>query len=407
MDTPGAQVYRNKTRILVHDRSGHAFPVQLSRALAQRGHDVLHSYASFFQTPKGNLVVHPDDPPTLRIEAIDLDKPFQKYSFIKRYFQELKFGQLLVAQIKAYNPDVILLGQIPPEAQTVLYRRLPRTIRKVFWVQDLYGIAIKKILGKKLSFLGKLIGDYYIFLERRLLRQSDALVLITADFIPLMHQWGIADDHIHVIPNWAVLPDVPVRSKDNPWAQAHDLVDKVVFAYSGTLGMKHNPDILLRLAQKFKDAPQVRVLVVSQGLGADYLRDKKDELGLDNLLLEPFQPFDVLPDVLGSADVLIAVLEPDAGVFSVPSKILSYFCAQRPMLLAVPLENLAARTVVAQQAGLAVAPDDLDAFIAAAETLYADAALRRQMGFQGRAHAESTFKIEIICDLFERVLCNE
>ena len=52
-----------------------------------------------------------------------------------------------------------------------------------------------------------------------------------------------------------------------------------------------------------------------------------------------FQPFEVLPDVLGSADVLVAILEPDAGVFSVPSKVLSYFCAGRPVLLAVPVKT--------------------------------------------------------------------
>ena len=37
-------------RILVHDYAGHPFQVQLSRALAQRGHDVLHAYCASLQT---------------------------------------------------------------------------------------------------------------------------------------------------------------------------------------------------------------------------------------------------------------------------------------------------------------------------------------------------------------------
>ena len=36
-------------RIVLHDYPGHAFPVQLSRALAARGHQVLHIWFSAFQ----------------------------------------------------------------------------------------------------------------------------------------------------------------------------------------------------------------------------------------------------------------------------------------------------------------------------------------------------------------------
>ena len=46
--------------------------------------------------------------------------------------------------------------------------------------------------------------------------------------------------------------------------------------------------------------------------------------GVEVTLL-PFQPYDSLPDMLGAADVAIALLEPEAGIFSVPSKVLSYF----------------------------------------------------------------------------------
>lgn len=40
-------------RILVHDYAGYAFPLQLSRALARRHHQVLHLYSGSFQAPKG------------------------------------------------------------------------------------------------------------------------------------------------------------------------------------------------------------------------------------------------------------------------------------------------------------------------------------------------------------------
>ena len=168
--------------------------------------------------------------------------------------------------------------------------------------------------------------------------------------------------------------------------------------------MKHNPELLVRLARRFRDDPDVRLVVVSEGLGAEWLRERKAEEDLDNLRILGFQPFERFPDVLASADVLVALLEPDAGVFSVPSKVLSYLCAARPVLLAVPPENLAARIVTEHEAGFVTPPDDAGGFVAAAETLLTDAALRETLGRNARAYAERTFAIERIADAFERVL---
>ena len=131
--------------------------------------------------------------------------------------------------------------------------------------------------------------------------------------------------------------------------------------------MKHNPDLLLGLALQYRGDPSVLVVVVSEGIGAEWLRKESAARGLDNLLLFPYQPFAMLPDLLASGDVLVSVLEEDAGVFSVPSKVLSYLCAGRALLLAVPAENLAARLVRENHAGLTVAPADKTGFLRAAE----------------------------------------
>ena len=95
-----------------------------------------------------------------------------------------------------------------------------------------------------------------------------------------------------------------------------------------------------------------------------------------------FKPFSEMPEAMAAADVLVAVLEPDAGVFSVPSKVLAYLCGGRPVLLAVPPENLAARIVARETAGLVVPPDDAAGFLAHAETLMARSDLRDDDGPQ-------------------------
>ena len=391
--------------ILLNDRPGHPFEVQLSRKLAQRGHTVRHCYGEFFQSPRGNLQKTNHDPKTFDIVGIKLDKPFEKYSFIKRLFQEIKYSKLLIAEIKAFEPDIVIFANTPSEAMTIVYWHFRRSnIRFIFWVQDMYGIAINKILSSRLSVIGRSIGKIYIILDRYLLKHSEQIVLITEDFQPLLDDWNIDRDKTHVIPNWATISDLPVREKVNSWAKEHLVANKFCFLYSGTLGMKHNPEMLLQLAIKYQHDEDVSVLVISEGLGADWLKEQKRSRQLTNLLLLPYQPYSSLAEVLGAADVLIAILEPDAGIFSVPSKVLSYLCAKRPLLLAVPPDNLAAKIVAQNEAGIVSPPDDVAAFIDGANRLKQDDMLRERLGANGRKYAEHHFNIDQITDQFESII---
>jgi glycosyltransferase involved in cell wall biosynthesis len=120
-----------------------------------------------------------------------------------------------------------------------------------------------------------------------------------------------------------------------------------------------------------------------------------------------YAAFEDLPDVLASADVLVSVLQPDAGVFSVPSKVNTYLCAGRPLLLAVPAENLASRLVTGAGAGLAVDPADANGFVEAAQKLFESGELRSTCGRNARTYAESHFNIETITDNFEEILRGE
>jgi len=80
-------------RIAIVDYSGHAFPVQLSRSLADRGHQVLHSYFREFQSPHGKLEKAAGDSSDLTIDPVSLGKPFPKYSFFRRRFLEIEVGR--------------------------------------------------------------------------------------------------------------------------------------------------------------------------------------------------------------------------------------------------------------------------------------------------------------------------
>jgi len=389
-------------RVLVHDYPGHAFPVQLSRALAARGHTVRHLAFPEFEAPKGPLARRADDPACFETEFLDLGEPFAKHSFVKRWRQERKLGALAAAAVAHWKPDVVLAGNAPIDVQAgTMAGARAAGAGFVYWLQDIVGIAMRRILGQKLSLPGALVGMAYEWREKRMLRASDAVVSITADFEPLLAGWGVERARIHTIENWAAREEIAFAPRDNAWAREHDLVGRRTFLYSGTLGLKHDPSLLLDLARA---EPDCMVVVNSEGRGADWLR--ANGTGAANLRVLPFQPFARLGEVLASADVLVAVLEPDAGIFSVPSKVLTYLCAGRPLLLAVPPANLAARIVTREGAGFAADPGDRAGFLAAAKRLAGEPATRAAMGAKALDYAAKTFDIAAIATRFEAILAS-
>ncbi len=388
-------------RIALCDYSGHPFQVELSRCLAARGHSVLHLHFAEFETPKGNLERRPEDPAGFAVEGVRLGRPFDKRKFLQRRRLEARLGALFARRVAAFGPDIVVGCNMPLDAQ----RRLHKVSAElgapfVFWLQDIYSKAIHTYLAARLGLLGRAVGRYYSEVEASLLRNSAAVIAISDKFTPALLHWGVERTRIHVIANWAPLSEIYPAAKRNAWSTAHGLDGETVALYTGTLGLKHDPALLLALAQAL---PTLKVVVISAGPAIDWLAGRKQELGLDNLLLMPFQPMEAYPQVLGAGDILLALVGEAAAGFSVPSKILSYLAAGKPIVASIAAGNDAARTILAAEAGFVVPPGDSAAFIDRVRVLAADPEHRRRCGATARAYAERHFAIETITDRFENV----
>lgn len=403
---PGAVAARRPgLRIVVHDYAGHTFQVQLSRWLAAQGHQVLHLYAAEAQTPHGCLIRTPGDPSGFAVEGVSTGRPLDKYVLHRRWFHDRAYGGCLAERVAAFAPDVVLSANAPPASQERLFKRLKRIgVPLVCWVQDIFTIGVEEILKRKPAPIRWAARRLLEHTEFGVMRNSAGLVVISPDFLPVLAARGVRHSHSVVMENWAPYGDIEPRPRDNPWARARGLDGCFVFLFSGTLGMKHNPGHLANLARAWRHDPQVRVVVVSEGLGRRWLEQVRAAEGLDNLILEDFQPYETLPDVLASADVLAVLLEDYAGPLSVPSKVYSYFCAGRPILGAVPAVNLARRTIERENAGLCVDPADEPGFLAAAQRLYDDAILRSDCAASQTRYATLAFDINRIGPRFVEIL---
>ena len=120
----------------------------------------------------------------------------------------------------------------------------------VFWQQDIYSEAIRVIARDRFGRLGRLIGEVAGCVERQVARDAAAIVAISDTFIEQLDAWGVQKSKVHVVPNWAAIDEVPLRPRGNAWARAHGLGGMPVVMYAGTLGLKHDPSVISKLAEK-------------------------------------------------------------------------------------------------------------------------------------------------------------
>lgn len=390
-------------RILVHDYSGHPFQVELSRALAAKGHEVTHSYCAAYVSGKGHLSAEPGE--SLSFEPIGEAITIDKMAFGKRLLQEARLGLELARQALRLKPNVSIMSNVPIPT-LMIFAFVMMIYRKpwVLWHQDVQAIAIKSFAGDKLG-KGFLVAAKGIELgERWCSRRAAAIVVIADSFVDVHRQWKSADK-VTVIPNWAPLDEIYPVERHNKWSGEQGLDDVKTIVYSGTLGLKHNPELLPALARQVIDAgTPVQLVVVNEGPAVGVLEEEAARLDVPLKRL-PFQPYERLPEVLGSGDVLVVLLEKEAGAFSVPSKTLSYLCAGRPILGLMPAENLAAQ-LVSEVDGCVLPPvaDSLPRAAAWVSKVLADSEDSARIGAQSRALAEEKFALEGCANRFEEIL---
>ena len=389
-------------KIVLADYGGYPFTLQLAKRLSDRGHEVL--YICRDASRLMDALQPGVETGGLRVVRLKGDGRMEKGNLLVRWSQERGFGRHAARLLRRERPDILVSANMPLDAQQVLAREARRHgAFFVYWLQDLIGTATRAILTRRLGLAGTLLGQYYVRLENRLLARSDTVIAISEAFLDTLKDRGVEPRRLAVVPNWSPLDELPLAAKDNPWSREHGWADRPVVMYSGSLGMKHHPGLLLDLARSLADSDHAEVVVVAEGTGARWLEEGAAASSVDNLHVLPFQDRRRLPQVLGTADVLVAMLESSAGSFSVPSKVLSYLCAGRPIVASVPEHNDVAKLLQETVSGLVCSPSDADALAATVHGLLRDPITRERMGRNARQYAEQTFDIDAITARFESI----
>jgi glycosyltransferase involved in cell wall biosynthesis len=112
-----------------------------------------------------------------------------------------------------------------------------------------------------------------------------------------------------------------------------NLVNKFILLYSGLISNATQVENLAYAASKLKDEKDVMFLIVGDGEGKQNLSKLKAEHNLANFYLLPFQPREIMPQIISTADVCIVSLPPEP-IFDVdvPTKFYEYLACGRPLI---------------------------------------------------------------------------
>lgn len=392
-------------KILVHDYSGHPPQIRVSRELSRLGHEVLYLYAKMNQTPNGNLTEEKSQQGSFHITGIESKTAFQKHHYFRRQFQEILYSKPLLKAVREFGPDLAVCSDTPLFPLNTLRGYCASAhIPFVLWMMDIRSFSIRNWISKRLPILGSLIGTGFVKFEEYIARRSDYIISISDDFCKTLAQWRIPPDQHDVLPLWAPLDEIPVRPKDNVWSRRYRLSHTTNIIYAGTLGLSHSASHFVEMAKHFARRSNVRIVVITEGPNASYLMNEKNVHHLENLIILKYQPYHVLPDVFGSADVLLAVLNDEAAAHSAPGKVLSHLCAGKPQFAIMPRRNSMARVILESDSGIIVDPVDVDGILSTLERLVDAPETRMKMGRKARMYAERKFDIERIGKDFEALV---
>jgi glycosyltransferase involved in cell wall biosynthesis len=246
----------------------------------------------------------------------------------------------------ANKHDVFLITTNPPFLG-ILILLIHKLFKKPYIIisYDIYPQILKSLnIIKKSNIIYKL----WYHLNTIVYKNSAKVVSIGDDMTEILLS-QIGSDYknkIELIHNWSDKDSVNYISPEkNDFLKSQNLIDKKILLYSGTFGATHNIEDILQASLELKNNIDILFLFIGGGAKEKVLINFIKEHKSENIILLPFQPFEMLSQTLSSATISIVCLDERFTGLSVPSKTYGLMAAKQPILALVCNNSEIAKTI--------------------------------------------------------------
>lgn len=287
--------------------------------------------------------------------------------------------------MQAKNVDVLFIASTPPTQGAM--GALVKKVKKIPMVYNLQDIFPDSLVATGLTRKGSLLWRMGRVIENFTYRNADKIIVISEGFKKNIMAKGVPESKIEVIYNWVDENEViHVERNQNILFERYGL-DKNQFyvTYNGNIGLTQNMDLLLEVAELFRENPAIHFVIMGEGAYKKEVEQKIASQKLENITLLPFQPYEEISHVFSLGDVGLVISKENVGQNSVPSKTWSIMSAARPVLASFDENSELHEIIEKNNAGVFVKAGDKEALYNAILKLYNNPEQRKEMGQNGRA----------------------
>ncbi len=306
-----------------------------------------------------------------------------------------------ILNLLAVKKGDVLFLRLPPLqlGVTGFFAKKFRRAKILQSVQDIHpDLSIESGLLKK-SWAIRLAKRF----EKWIYRGSDEIVVISEGFKQNLEEKNLSSAKITVIPNWVDTNILQPQPKDNPLSQKLFLNNKFVLMYSGTISLSSYLSLerILEAAHALKNEVDLSFVFVGEGLKKPDLIQKAKELDLNNVTFLEFQPYEDLPFLLATSDVLFVPLDKEKTQLSVPSKLYNYISAGRPILGLTDSTSEVAQIINEANCGLIADPEDVNSIVEKILEMKNSAEKCEQFGNNARKYCVDFYSKEKVLKMYE------
>ncbi|MGD9570536.1 MAG: glycosyltransferase family 4 protein [Thermoleophilia bacterium] len=368
------------------DQPGGVRHWQHTRALARAGHHVSvvtsyvqHKERTVPERYAGRKVVHEVE------DGLDVWRTYSTPGYGRDLRSRVaSYGTFAwwsaIASARTPKPDVVVASSPSlPSAAAAAAMAKARGARFLLEVRDLWpdsAIAMGLVKDPKTIAVARRLEAYCY-------RSADRIVALTEGIRDGIVEQGVNPARITLITNGV---DLDVGADAEP-ADVPVPDDAIVAMYVGAHGTYSSLETVLDAADRLRDTPRVRVVLVGGGDRKPALVEEAARRGLENVVFVDPVPKRAVPSWLARADICILPYQ-DNPLFAgaLPNKTFDYLGAARPIIASAPAGELT-RAVEAAGCGLSVPPEDGAALAGAIRNLAGDPEGVRAMGAAGREYA--------------------
>lgn len=203
-----------------------------------------------------------------------------------------------------------------------------------------------------------LINRWWSNCNKKAFSKAERIYTISEDMKRVLSNY-VSQERIEVVYNWCHKIETTAK-ENNPFLKKYHLQDKFIVQYSGNMGMTHDLDVLVDVADKLRDQRCVTFLFIGDGGKKKVVEDKIKKYSLTNCLVLPFQPNEMLPYTMGGADLGVVTMDNGSTALSIPSKTQRYLSCGVPLLCIANTSSELAQIVEVNNVGKCFTKNNID-----------------------------------------------